>query len=133
MSAAPTERYNIDTGTPWEAVVGYSRAVRVGNMIFVTGTIAADESGAILHTGDPYAQTVAAIRKIEAALQRAGADLSAVVRTRIFATNIDHWRQIGQAHAEFFGRIRPATTMVEISRLVSPEALVEIEADAVVL
>jgi enamine deaminase RidA (YjgF/YER057c/UK114 family) len=126
------QRHNIDSGAPWEAVVGYSRAVRVGQMIFVTGTIAADKAGAIIGANDPYAQTVAAIRKIQVALQRAGADLEHVVRTRMFVTNIDHWRQIGRAHADFFGKIRPATTMVEIKRLITPEALVEIEADAVI-
>ena len=131
-STTSLQRHNIDTGTPWEAVVGYSRAVRIGNQIFVTGTIAADERGQVIGGNDPYAQTVAAIRKIQAALQRAGADLSDVVRTRMFVTNIDHWQQIGRAHGEFFGRIRPATTMVEVKRLITPEALVEIEADAVV-
>ncbi|MCI0362543.1 MAG: RidA family protein [Phycisphaerales bacterium] len=131
-ASASTQRHNIDTGTPWEGVVGYSRAVRMGNAIYVTGTIAADETGRIIGGDDPYAQTVAAIRKIQAALQRAGADLSDVVRTRMFVTNIDDWKQIGRAHGEFFGRIRPATTMVEVSRLIVPEALVEIEADAVV-
>jgi enamine deaminase RidA (YjgF/YER057c/UK114 family) len=131
-SIASTQRHNIDTGTPWEAVVGYSRAVRIGQFIYVTGTIAADERGQIVGGNDPYTQTIAAIRKIQAALQRAGADLADVVRTRMFVTNIDHWQQIGRAHGEFFGRIRPATTMVEVKRLIIPEALVEIEADAVV-
>ena len=130
-AATAIERHNIDTGTPWETVVGYSRAVRLGQFIFVTGTIAADETGRIIGGNDPYAQTVAAIRKIQAALQRAGGDLADVVRTRMFVTNIDHWQQIGRAHGEFFGRIRPATTMVEVKRLIVPEALVEIEADAV--
>lgn len=132
MSTHANTRHNIDTGTPWEGIVGYSRAVRLGNMIFVTGTIAADEMGQIIGGNDPYAQTVAAIRKIQAALQRAGADLEDVVRTRMFVTNIDHWQQIGRAHGEFFSRIRPATTMVEVKRLIIPEALVEIEADAMV-
>jgi enamine deaminase RidA (YjgF/YER057c/UK114 family) len=129
--ASAIERHNIDTGTPWESMVGYSRAVRLGQFIFVTGTIAADETGSIIGGNDPYAQTVAAIRKIQTALQRAGGDLADVVRTRMFVTNIDHWQQIGRAHCEFFGRIRPATTMVEVKRLIVPEALVEIEADAV--
>lgn len=132
MASTTLQRHNIDTGTPWESIIGYSRAVRIGQMIFVTGTIAADEHGQVIGGADPYAQTVAAIRKIQAALQRAGADLSDVVRTRMFVTNIDHWQQIGRAHGEFFGRIRPATTMVEVSRLITPEALIEIEADAVV-
>lgn len=131
-SGIASRRFNISSGAPWEAAVGYSRAVRVGSMIFVTGTIAADENGQIVGGSDPYAQTVAAIRKIQAALQRAGADLDDVVRTRMFVTNIDHWQQIGRAHREFFGRIRPATTMVQVQRLITPEALVEIEADAVV-
>jgi len=125
-------RHNIDTGTPWEKAVGYSRAVRIGSHIAVTGTIAADDTGAIMGGDDPYAQTVAIIRKIQAALQRAGADLNDVIRTRMFVTNIDHWPLIGRAHAEFFGRIRPATTMVEVSRLVTPAALIEMEADAIV-
>jgi enamine deaminase RidA (YjgF/YER057c/UK114 family) len=132
MTATHHSRHNIDTGTPWEGIVGYSRAVRMGNMIFVTGTIAADEKGQVIGGNDPYAQTVAANRKIQAALQRAGADLEDVVRTRMFVTNIDHWQQIGRAHGEFFSRIRPATTMVEVKRLITPDALVEIEADAVV-
>lgn len=132
LSATTAKRHNIDTGTPWEDVVGYSRAVRMGNTVYVTGTIAADETGRIIGGDDPYAQTVAAIRKIEAALKRAGAELTDVVRTRIYVTNIDDWKQIGRAHGEFFGHIRPATTMVEVSRLIVPEALVEIEADAVV-
>src|ERR1043165_7973743 len=96
-STTDKDRHNISTGTPWEAAVGYSRAVRVGNLVFVTGTIAADENGAIVGGNDPYAQTVAAIRKIQSALQRAGADLDDVVRTRMFVINIDHWQQIGRA------------------------------------
>ena len=131
-STTSLQRHNIDTGTPWEAVVGYSRAVRIGNHIFVTGTIAADERGQVIGGSDPYAQTVAAIRKIQAALQRAGADLSDVVRTRMFVTNIDHWQQIGRAHGEFFGQVRPAAAMVEVTRLIDPAMLVEIEADAYV-
>jgi enamine deaminase RidA (YjgF/YER057c/UK114 family) len=133
ISSSSSRRHNIDTGTPWEAVVGYSRAVRLGPFVFVTGTIAVDETGRIIGGSDPYAQTVAAIRKIQAALLRAGADLSDVVRTRMFVTNIDDWQQIGRAHGEFFGRIRPATTMVEVKRLIIPEALIEIEADAIVM
>lgn len=133
VTSMTKHRHNINTGTPWESLVGYSRAVRVGQLVFVTGTIAADEAGRIIGGDDPYAQAVAAIRKIQAALQRAGADLEDVVRTRMYITNIDHWQQIGRAHCEFFGRIRPATTMVEVSRLIVPEALVEIEADAVVV
>ncbi|MEM7230459.1 MAG: RidA family protein [Planctomycetota bacterium] len=126
------KRRNFSTGTPWENEVGYSRAVRIGPHVIVTGTLAADSDGNMLGGDDAYAQTVAVIRKIEAVLNEAGAALTDVVRTRMYVTNLDDAPAIGRAHREFFGDVRPAATMIEVSRLFTPEALIEIEADAIV-
>jgi len=126
------ERTTVSSGTEWEPRVGYSRAMRAGQQIHVSGTTATDDDGAIVSKGEPAEQTRQALANIEAALDEAGASVADVVRTRIYVTDIDNWEAIGEAHGEVFGEIRPATSMVEVSRLINPEMLVEIEATAIV-
>jgi len=131
-SSMSTERTLYSTQSPWEPKVGYSRAVRVGSFIAVSGTTATDANGELIAIGDPYGQTIQVLKNIQSALERAGGSLDAVIRTRIYVTDIKMWEEVGRAHGEFFGEIRPASAMVEVSALINPDMLVEIEADAVV-
>ncbi len=126
------KRQNISTGAPWESIVGYSRAVKIGNLVEVSGTVALDENGNLVGKNDPHAQTICILEKIEKALKAAGATLQDVVRTRIYVTDISQWEAVGKAHGQFFAEIRPATSMVEVSRLIGEDYMVEIEATAII-
>lgn len=126
------QRKNVSSGTRWELILGYSRVVRLGDSVYVSGTTATDKEGNIVGVANPYAQTIQVIKNIQTALQAAGASLKDVVRTRMYVTDINNWKKVGQAHAEFFKQIRPASTLVEVSRLINPEILVEMEVDGIV-
>lgn len=125
-------RYLFATNTEWEPFVGYSRALRVGDHVFVSGTVATDESGALVAPGDPYAQTIQALENLRRALERAGASMADVVRTRMFVTDISQWKEYGRAHGEYFRDIRPVTSMIEVKALIDPSLMIEIEADALI-
>jgi len=133
MDTEKITRQNFSSGAKWESIVGYSRAVKVGNIVEVTGTVAVDDSGNVLGNGDAYAQTVFIYQKIQKVLEQAGASMKDVVRVRMFVTDISRWEEYGRGHAEFFKDIRPCNTMVEVSKLISPEYLVEIEASAIIV
>jgi enamine deaminase RidA (YjgF/YER057c/UK114 family) len=132
MTGAKMQRKNVSSETQWELVLGYSRVVRLGDSVYVSGTTATDKEGNIVGVANPYAQTIQIIKNIQMALQAVGASLKDVVRTRMYVTDINNWKKVGQAHAEFFKQIRPASTLVEVSHLINPEILVEIEVDAIV-
>lgn len=133
MHTEKITRQNFSSGAKWESIVGYSRAVKVGNVVEVTGTVAVDDSGNVVGKGDAYAQTVFIYQKIQKVLEQAGASMKDVVRVRMFVTDISRWEEYGRGHADFFKDIRPCNTMVEVSRLISPEYLIEIEASAIIV